>query len=260
MDIFTRVIAEIKTGIEAKDYAKNKKSIRALMLAMDLEFKEATDESYAPHPSYQSHLEKCKKDFLNYIASDYQSDTKRLLGIGDSILAQSRDDVKSVLDKRLNYSLGGMRACHMLQLLKDLDSTMKKYKFVPNSILVGTPGGNNLLQHQKIEVVISEVNALLNYIRKRFPTTKIVLYSIPLTIVDYVIANYTAYTQNMVSWMIKDGNAVMIPFIKNFVAAWHIFMKADYSADGVHLSPIGRAYFCDLIKRSLKGRPGQFIN
>lgn len=260
MNLLTRIVATAETAIEAKNYKKNKKDVRIAMLAMDAKFKEPTDESYLAHPSYQTHLEKCRKNFLDYMASDYQSDTKKILGIGDSILAQSIDDVGHVLDKRLNWALGGMRACHILQLLKDMDGIMRQYNFTPKYLLVGTPGGNNLLQHQKINVVINECNLLFDFVRKRFPTTKIILYNIPLTIVDYVIANYSAYTKNLVSWMIKDKNTVMIPFIKNFIAAWHIFMKANYSSDGVHLSPLGRAYFADLIERAMKGIPGQFIN
>jgi hypothetical protein len=260
MNLFRKIIAEIETAIEAKDYKKNKKAVRDAMIAMDLAFKEPTDESYKPHPDYEDHLRECKANFISYCQSTLKNDSIRLLGIGDSILAQSKDDVSFILNKKLNWSLGGMRPCHILQLLKDMDSLMLTYNFTPNYILVGTPGGNSLLQHQKIEVVISEVNILLNYIRNRFPKAKIILYSIPMTIIDYVIQNYTEYTQNLINWMIRDRNSVMIPFVKNFVAAWHVFMKADYSCDGIHLSPIGRLYFADLIERGIKGIPGQFIN
>lgn len=252
MKFFKKIIAEIQTQIECKDYAKKKDLVRQTMILMDLKFKQPTDELYVPHPAYESHLKQCKSDFANYMKNSYARDSVRILGIGDSILAQSKQDAKDIIDLRMNWALSGARACHMLQLLKDMDSDITKYNYQPNFILVGTPGGNNLLQHQKIEVVKKECNILFNYIRKRFPKARIIMYGLPATCVDYAMIHYIEYTQNLFNWLAQDKNTVIIPLIKHFVAAWHIMMKADYSSDGVHLSPIGRLLFVDLIEKATK--------
>ncbi len=250
MNFFKKMIAEIQTQIECKDYAKKKDSVRQAMILMDLKFKKPVDESYVPHDDYQDHLQECKASFVDYMQTSYTRDSVRILGIGDSILAQSKKDAQDVIDIRMNWALGGMRACHMLQLLKDMDSDITRYNYQPNFILVGTPGGNNLLQHQKIEVVKKECNILFDYIRKRFPKARIIMYGLPATCVDYAMIHYVEYTQNLFNWLGQDKNTVIIPLIKHFVAAWHVMMKADYSSDGVHLSPIGRLLFVDLIERS----------
>jgi hypothetical protein len=260
MNLGKRIIAEIQTAIECKEYNKNKDDIRSAMILMDKKFKEPTQEDYAPHPSYSAHLEKCKFNFIKYATSSMKYDTDRTIGIGDSILAQSINDVDTIIDPRLNWALGGMRACHMVQLMNDMEPLMKQYNFIPKNIVIGTPDGNGLLIHNEINCVKEQCKLALNKARSLSPNARIIIYGIPMTIVDYLIKNFIEYDMCLIDWMIKDNNAVMIPLIKHFVAAWHIFMKANESSDGVHLSPIGRLYFGDLIKRGKKASARSFIN
>ncbi len=260
MNLGKRIIAEIQTSCEYKKYQANKDAIRKAMIELDLMFPNPTIEDYSPHPNYTEHFVKCNMNFLKYAASEMYSDSDKTLGIGDSILNQCTQDIKDELNPLLNMSLGGMRPCHMLRLLKDMDGLFTKYSFIPKYIVVGTPGGNSLLIHREINDTISQCKILFDYIRKKFPTTKIILYSIPMTIVDYLISHIIEYNTALTNWMLQDKNAVMIPLIKVFVQEWHILPKADYSVDGVHLSPIGRLYFNDLIHRGKLGIPGQFIN
>jgi hypothetical protein len=260
MNLGKRIVAEIRTAIECKEYNKNKENTRIAMILMDKKYKEPTQENYTPHPYYAKHLEKCKSNFIKYVASDMKYDTDKTIGIGDSILAQSIDDVDTVINTKLNWALGGMRACHMVQLMNDMEPLMKQYNFIPNNIVIGTPDGNGLLVHNEINCVKEQCKIALNRARSLSPTSRIIIYGIPLTIVDYVIKNFIEYDMALIDWMLKDKNAVMIPLIKNFVQAWHIFMKADYSSDGVHLSPIGRCLFSDLIKKAKTAQKYSLIN
>jgi hypothetical protein len=260
MGLFKQIVAEIQTLIEAKNYKKNKNTVRATMLAMDKAYPVPTLENYAPHPQYAEHLKKCQSNFVDYAIHDMKKDNDKTIGIGDSLLAQAVNEVSEVIDPRLNWALGGARACHIVTLLKDMIPIMKQYGFTPKNIVVGTPDGNGLLVHNEINNVIEQCNILLNFIRQEFFSTRIIIYGIPMAIIDYIIQNYSAYQTNLFNWMMKDVNAVLLPLIKDFVEGYHIMMKSDYSCDGVHLSPKGRYLFGQLIQKGKCGSPNRLIN
>lgn len=260
MNIFKKAWYEIVTAVECIKYKALKKKTRIAMLAIDAKFKEPTQEDYTPHPDYYDHLKKCRENFLDYVKTDMAKDEDRTIGIGDSILAQAKGEVSAVIDPRLNWALGGMRACHMSQLIDDMLPLMILHGFKPKNIVVGTPDGNGILVHHEIECVKTQCRNLLSKLRGYFPEAKIIVYGIPLTIVDYAIMHYKEYTENLIKIMIVDPNMVILPLIHHFVEAYHIMMKADMSSDGVHLSPKGRYLFGLLIQRAKTAPAKSFIN
>lgn len=241
--------AETITYFQGREYQKKKDEVREAMIVMDLKYPTPNTGPLVPHPDYDSHLLECQKNFIDYAKYDMHKDNDRTLLFGDSIAAQARDYIDNVVDRRLNMSLGGMRAGHMLQLFRDMLPLFKFYGFVPNHIVVGTPDGNGLLQHYEIEIIKRDCIILFNTIRCEFPISRMELYGLPLTIVDYAIQHYAKYTSNIYRWVLSDGDSVFIPLMHDFVESMHIIMKANYSSDGVHLTPKGMILFGKLIER-----------
>jgi len=258
MGLFKQIVAEIQTLIEAKNYKKNKNTVRATMLAMDKAYPVPTLENYAPHPQYAEHLKKCQSNFVDYAIHDIKKDNDRTIGIGDSLLAQAVNEVSEVIDPRLNWALGGARACHILQIFNDMYPLMQQYGFVPKNIVTGC-FGNNLLLHQEINSAIQQYLSVFNRIRGIEPLSRIIVYGLPATIVDYVLQNYVTFQKGMVDWVMTDSNSVFLLLLKDFVESYHIFPKADYSCDGVHGSPIGRILFGKYIANGKKGLPKRIV-
>jgi lysophospholipase L1-like esterase len=255
MSLCKEIQANVMTYFESKDYAKKKDATRIMMIAMDEKFKTPNTGPCLPFPDYADHLAKVQAKFLDYFKNNMKNDKDKTLLFGDSIAAQAIDYISDVVNPKLNWARGGFRAGHMQQLLSDMLPLIKSAGFVPKTIVVGTPDGNGLLQHYEINVIKAACNNLLNTLRAAFPTAKIVIYGLPMTVVDYAMINFIPYDANLYQWVLNDKNSVMLPLIKQFVEGGHIMMKADYSSDGVHLSPKGQVLFGKLIKRAKTDTP-----
>jgi hypothetical protein len=255
MGVLNNIQAAIVTYFMGREYQKKKDEVRDAMIAMDYKFRTPNTGPLVPHGDYPSHLINCQKNFIDYAKNKMKSDKDRTILFGDSIAAQAKDYISNVVDPRLNFALGGMRAGHMEQLLKDMLPLFKAANFVPNVIVVGTPDGNGLLQHYEIGIVKVACLSLFNALREAYPTARIICYGIPFTIVDYVIQHFKEYELNVYNWVRNDKNSVMLPLVHDFVETNHIMMKADYSSDGVHLTPKGQILLGGLIQRGKTAFP-----
>ena len=254
------LIQNIETWLNAKKYETAKAEVKALALKVDALYPTPQIGPYIDHPNYDKHIKQSIVNFIDYTKRSMANDKNKIWGVGDSILAQARDYIDDVIDPRLNMALGGMWAHHMLKLVNDMAPVFTVYGFVPKTIVVGTPDGNGMLMHQEIKSVIEQNTILLNRLRCLYPSARIIIYGLPMTIVDYVIQHFGEYDAALFMWMMKDINTVMLPLIKNFVQAYHILPKADWSSDGVHLTPKGYDYFGELIERGKSGTARRLIN
>ena len=260
-NLITIIKAEIQTSLDQKKYEKAREVTIATMIALDLLIPTPQTGELKPHPLYDSHLKKCKENFIKYAQTQMAKDKDRTILIGDSIGQQMIGWIDDVVNPLLNFALGGMRAGHMFQLFEELVPLFKLYNFVPKNIVVGTPDGNGLLQHYEINLIKQACNDLLNRIRKEFPISRMILFNVPVTIFDYLILHYAEYTNNLLTWMTKDINSVFIPLLNHFInhKNW-IFPKNDMSCDGIHLTPKGCILFGNLVIKGKKVLPRSIIN
>jgi len=255
MSLFKEIQADIVTACEVKKYKKTRDKVIKEMLAMNILIPNPVSGPLVPHPTYAKHLEQVKSNFANYVKNYMKYDNDKTLLFGDSIAAISKDYISDVVDTRLNWALGGMRAGHMLQLLNDMLPIIQASGFIPKYVVVGTPDGNGLLQHYEINIIKQDCIILLNALRAAFPTAKIILYGLPMTVSDYAMKHFVEYDTNLYEWILKDPYSVMLPLIKMFVEPNHIMMKADMNCDGVHPSPKGQVLLGKLIKKAKTTTP-----
>ncbi|HRZ18450.1 MAG TPA: hypothetical protein P5136_00095 [Methanofastidiosum sp.] len=260
MNLFIKIAALIETALNGKKYQEEKDKLRLMDLAMWKMFPTPQVGPYVDHPGYSEHIKECQKNFIDYATKSMKYDSDRTIGFGDSILAQAKDRIKTVIDPRLNFSLGGMWAHHMLKNINDMVPLFLSYGFMPKKIVIGTPNGNAILVHQEINSVNEQSLIVLNRLRQLFPTSRIIIYGIPMTIVSYAIQNFAAYDTALFKWMMSDINSVMLPLIKGFVENYHILPKADMNSDGVHMTPKGQVFFGELIEHGKMGAPRRLIN
>jgi hypothetical protein len=253
-----KMIAWIETKIKPKQSQKMKDQVRKLELAMILKYPEPVVGPFLDHPGYTPHLAKCVAYFNTYAKTRMEHDTDRTWMVGDSIAAQARDHLRSVIPL-LNMALGGMWAHHMRRIILDISLIFKSAGFVPRHIVVGTPGGNNLLNRQTPDETARQFLDVLDLLRFRFPQSRIIVYGLPFTITAYIIQSRGVIDNAVMRWVRNDKNAVLLCLVKNFVKKNRILPKPDYSSDGVHMTPLGMIEFDDDIRRGKKAMPGSLI-
>src|SRR4030043_2479813 len=177
--------AYIQTKIDMAKYAGDKDKLRILELAMIKKIPVPVNGPFPEHPLYSDHLHDSFKSLIKYknTIGFCSSDT---WGLGDSILACAREWLDSV-HPLLNMALGGMRIDHMIQFVRDMYPVIRELEFNPEYIVVGSPGGNDLLQRYAVPGIIDRFKTLYNVIRSNFPKSKIIVYDLPQTIMAYVL-------------------------------------------------------------------------
>lgn len=252
------IVASIETSMMGAEMQREKDKVRELEVAILLKYPKPVSGPFLPFPGYADHIKTCRENFLSYASRDMRNDTDRTWGLGDSIMAGSKDRLTSIRPK-LNMAKGGMWAHHILQVAMDMESMFKAAGFVPKNIVVGTPGGNNFLNRQDVPTTIGQVTALLNYLRKTYPEAKIIIYGLPAPISMYVIQCRPAMMGSVRAWQKGDRNCVLLLLEKNFVAAWKYLPKGYMSSDGIHFTPTGQIEYDKDIIAGKKALPGMVI-
>jgi hypothetical protein len=237
-----RMVAWLETKTENYKATEEKDKTRLAEILMIKKFPTLQDGPYIKHPSYDSHLKTCSSNFGTYLASVYTKDKDRTWAIGDSITQFSKNKLTSV-NPLMNMALAGMWVHHMKKLAEDIIPVMKVFHYTPNYILVGTPGGNNILWRQKANITIKQFIELLDYLRTEFPKAKIIVNDLPATINAYAISIKPYLTEGVFEWVKKDKNAVILLMIKKFTRTNQLLPKSDTSCEGIHLTPLGQVYY-----------------
>lgn len=247
-------VACVETKLECRKIQEQKDELRATELMMIKKYPVPQVGPFLPHPEYLAHLEECASNFRKYFL---EGNTSGVWGVGDSILAQSRYDL-DMIDPRMNDALGGSWAHHIQKTVQDMRLFFKAVGFIPSAIVVGTPGGNNLLNRQEVNSVIGQSIEMLDCIRTSYPNAKLVVYGLPASIVAYLIQTRPVVHEAVRAWC-KANRAVFLEMEKRYVEDKHVLPAADASYDGVHLTPLGKLAFNADIKAGLNALPGSVI-
>ena len=254
--------AWIYTQYEGVKYRKDKDKVRenaAMMKAkfpvpMNPPYPPADPALFPPHTGYTAHLQKSIASLHGYKRGEYPVS----MGMMDSLLDMARGWIDAVPSK-WNFSLGGMRTDHGIQFLDDILPVMRMVGFVPYFILLGSPGGNDLLQRYDVHGTISRFEILFNKIRAAFPLARICVYDLPQTIIDYMIVAKPIVTDAVKKIVLADGNATLLLLVQNFTKKNRALPKSDMSVEGVHMTALGMMYFNEDIHDGFFSAPGSII-
>lgn len=196
------------------------------------------------------------------------------IGFGDSLLAAMKNYSIEIKTK-YNFAVGGMWAHHIGQMIGCIVPLLKKYKYQHiKYIVIGSLGGNPFLQRQPIDITVRMSLGTLNYSRKEFPRSKIIVYGLPPTICAYANSMSLKFESALYEWVVKDGNAVFLPLHKKFsrIPAWLYLLqniignsifyppKMRMTLEGIHMSHLGKYHFEKLIRKGKKAQPGRMID
>jgi hypothetical protein len=205
------------------------------------------------HKGYVDWLAQCKANLLTYKLT-YGFNGKERIAIGDSITDMARGWLSSI-HPLLNFAKGGFRIDDMIQLLTDLIPYFIQLGFKPAFILLGTPGGNDLIQRYAVRGIIQRFGILFGMVRNFAPTAKILVYDLPSSTVPYIIESKPAITDAIKKLINSDVNASMLLLIQKFVAAFHLLPKNDMSPEGVHMTPLGMLVYDGEIESGFNSVP-----
>lgn len=207
-----------------------------------------------PHPEHNQRL----AEYFVGLKSSPGGDT---IAFGDSLLDGPREKFCAIRSC-LNFAISGSWANHMATMAADilpmLDATGKSAEI--DFLIVGSLGGNPLLQRQPVLTTITHSLQALTEIRYRYPRQRLIVYGIPPTVSIYVNLNAIKFEAAIYEWIIRDGNAVYLPLFRKFAGAFGLFPKVLLSADGVHMTPAGIVLFDELLERGKTAPAGTLVD
>lgn len=249
--IIRNVLATIATMAMAPKQKAQRNQVKKAELIMLSTFPEPVVGPFLDHSKYEAHAQWCVDAFKQYLNSkEYTNVKRRAVLIGDSIGDFARSWLLSI-DNRLNIARGGFWIHHMVRLYGMMSELWRLANFVPDAIIVETPGGNNLLCRQQVSNVIEQFVAFLNRIRADYPATRIIVGNLPSSIVMYVMESKPKITAALLDWVAADKNAVMLMFMKGYLATNKFLPKTAESAEGIHMTPLGSCRMDDEFERAM---------
>lgn len=256
---FRYINAWIQTLILAPGQKSKRAAVRATELALIKMYPEPVVGPFPDFPEYQSVLSERKQLFSDYLKSGSAAKSKyRPVMIGNSIGEGARKWMFSI-DKRVNFCKSGFWIHHMQKLYTDMKPMWDGVGYNPDVFIVETPGGNNLLQRQEVNNVIEQFIDFLNLIRHDYPKARIIIGDLPSSIVNYIILNKPKVTQSICEWVMNDGNACVLLFVKRYVAKNKILPMNHVSLEGVHMTPLGSIILDDEVNNAMSNKSLKFI-
>jgi len=232
----TRLIgAYIETAINSSKYKKALQLAKQMDASLNVLYPIPMVGPYPEHKTFQTRAEGFAKDILNYNGPrDHLA-----INYGDSIVDMWRTRFKSI---DIPMSVGGFHHYHMLHMAQVMKPFLDAKKLYPKYIMIGTLGGNPLLQHQELNNVITKSYECLDGLRTMYPATytKLIVYGLPPVVATYATLLSISYEEALYRWVLKDANSVFIPMFKRFAGKWGLMPQTYMTADGVHLSPVGQ--------------------
>lgn len=210
---------------------------------------------YPQHPFFSERATQFTQEILTY-----KGPTSNLsINFGDSLVDMWRDRFTSI---NIPMSVGGMHHYQMLQMAQVIKPILDARKLVPKYIMIGTLGGNPLLQHQEINSVIQKSIDCLNGLRILWPNPqiKMIVYGLPPVIALYATIHSLEFEAAIYKWVVSDPNSVFIPMFKSFAGKWGIYPKTWCTADGVHLSPVGQVMLDERFERAKTELPRTLLD
>lgn len=257
MNIFTKAIAWIDTKLNEKKFNKMKKDTTTMNLVLE-KFTPVAEAWNVQHPAHIQRVQEYSK-----VLVDTRSEKFDTIGFGDSLLDNKYSrQYMSELNTKRNFAVGGAWSNHIIQMAEDLFPILmvnKIYQKIEH-VVIGSLGGNPLLQKQPVDVVIEKSIEALTRFRRLFPVQRLIIYGIPPTVLVYATMNAYPYEAAMYKWVMNDMNSVYLPLQKKFANGAFIFPKAIMSADGVHMSPVGVTEFDELIGKGKKSKPRLIVD
>lgn len=247
-----KVIADIETWINRKTYEKQTQQTLLLDKKMD-DFVPDPRMWETPHSEFSTNMTNFQQWVMN------TRTTKNGIAVfGDSLIAGCRGYLDYIPDKR-NFAIGGSWANHMADVYRQILPLMYQLNCAPSIVVIGTLGGNPLLQRQPVDVTITHSIAVLDELRGMVPSARIIVYGIPPTVSSYVTKNAGAFEKALYQWVLKDKRSVFLPLQSKF-SKWVIFPKAIMTADGVHFTPTAKWEFDQLLGKALTAPFGSIID
>jgi hypothetical protein len=247
--------AYIETAFLRKEYKEKKKAAVEADRIISIAIKEPMVGPYIDHPAFQTRAKEFANDILQY--SGPKADLA--INYGDSIVDMWHERWKSI---DIPMSVGGFHHHHMLQMAKTMKPFLDQKKLQPKYIMIGTLGGNPLLQHQEINSVVAKSIECLNGLRAMYPAnyTRLIVYGLPPVIAMYATACSFKFEAEILKWVVNDDNAVFLPMFKSFAGTWGIMPKTYVSAEGVHLSPVGQVLLDERFEVAKTARPKSMVD
>lgn len=226
--------------------------LEALMILINRIHPVWHDGPYPMPTDYDKWLSQCKSMFCEYMNTRHIGDPVVVM-FGDSIADTARSELRSV-PALLNFGRSGYLIQHMRQLFTDMVAYMYQNGIVPDVVVVGTPGGNNLLQRNTVACTITYWLEFLTFIRQTLASPRIVVYGLPQTL-DIYVANVKAQMMEVTrKWVVGDGRASVLMLIHGFSHKNRVVPIDDMSCDGVHMTPLGQLQFdTDLYEAIYRG-------
>lgn len=194
---------------------------------------------FGPHPGIQLVVQQAQKNIEEFYHSGKKFTT---IGFGDSILKLTQNKITAV-DPLLNFALSGSGSPDFAVIAEALLPALENFGYSqPDTIVVGTFGGNPLLSHQDFDYIRAEAKFAFRKIRELFPFSKIIVYGIPPIFDDYATHYANEFNTNLLTLVVADGNACYIDLYYRFAGPLSLFplMKMypspDTSVDGIHLA------------------------
>lgn len=194
---------------------------------------------FGPHPGIVASV---NASAVN-IEAHYNSGKKfNAIGFGDSILKLTQHKLTAI-DPLLNFALSGSGSPDMAAIAEALMPTLENFGYTqPDTVVLGTLGGNPLLSHQDYEYIRAEALFTFRKIRQLFPFAKIVVYGIPPIFDVYATHYANDFNMYLLTLTTQDGNSCYVDLYFRFagpLSLWpqmKMIPSSDYSLDGVHLT------------------------
>jgi len=244
--------AYVETAFLKGKYNDEMKKVKEMDKLMTLTMKPMVGP-YLDHPSFETRARGFVKDILAYEGpKDNLS-----INFGDSIVDMWHDRWQSI---NLPFSVGGFHHFHMLKMAMTLKPVLDAKKLNPKYIMIGTLGGNPLLQWQEINSVIAKSIECLDGLRIMWPQAKLIVYGLPPVVTMYATAHSLEFEAAIYKWVVKDSNSVFLPMFKGFAGKWGLMPKSWVTAEGVHLSPVGQVLLDDNFETAKKAVPKSIVD
>jgi len=243
--------AYIETAFNIPTYAKSIKEVKKMDLLLS-----ALPPQIGPYSPHKDFVKRATQ-FAQEIAQ-YKGHTAELaINFGDSLVDMYRTRFQSI---DIAMSVGGMHHFHMLQMAKTMKPILDIKKLYPKYIMIGTLGGNPLLQHQEINTVVAKSIECLNGLRTMWPAAKLIVYGLPPVVSLYATAHSLKFEASIYGWILKDNNSVFIPMFKSFAGKFNLYPKTYGTADGIHLTPVGMVMLDERFEKAKSAIPKSMVD
>lgn len=263
--LYSQVVAILKQYKMKNEIARNLKAGKVFSIVKYWETMNVPPIENIPDPTsfpkLQERLDGFSKAITEYAKEKKATKLKPVkvtIAIGDSLTDFFRK-YSAHIDPRLNFGIAGTCSSHFKLILQYVLPLLEKNNLIIENLLIGSFIGNALLGHQKYENAIADAKDVIYFARQNLPTTKFLLYGLPPVFDIYAMSFQQLARDFFIAIMNEDKNAVYLDIFDSFSGAFGIMPKAEYSLEGVHMTPLGKYVYDEMIGLGLLAVPGSVI-